>query len=1319
MTGHKARRISNGILAVLLAASVTLTGCNVDVTLVTDEDGNVQNVKIATDEASVETIEAPIDMVLTDLPTEWDLTELYADEDAFEADMKRAEELIPEMEKFRGKLNNVEGILDSLEDPDAVELTEIIARAGMYAMLLSALDSTDPWAAQVTARLDGVKRDAMLATAYQESEMMAIPLEERIQIFSDERLAPYRYFLRQFTDPDRVVLSEEANRVRTIMKEERSTNNTHDIFDYVELPVPTFTYPDGTQGTLTDTEFSRVIQSDEYDHEFRKELYSLRNSMRRPYANTYASLLDGRIREYLADARLDGFDSTLEAALNETDINEEVYYRIIDFAHSMLPKIQEYYRARKQLLGLDEMMPCDLYISVTDYSPRELTYEEAANLGREAISVWGDEYLETFDKIIKSPHLDVYPTPTKTAGAFSLLSGNETMPFALYNYDGLESYASTLVHEMGHSVYSEFSAENQNLYNCNPDIFTQEVASLSNELMFHNNMIGRSGSDAEKIYWMDSEIELFIGSIIRQCMLSEFEDYCHKTVEGGGSLQAGDLSAKWMELQKIYYGDDVTVPEDSGIEWARVDHYYSNYYVYKYATSMAYAASVCNMMNEDPEGESAAYLDFLKAGRSADPATLLAIAGVDPMDDATYEAAGELISSLIDEFIETTGVDVSEQKSPADTSVMKPWINSNIYGIVTDDVTAELKDDFYLNVNHDWLRDATFRPGYASESPMFDASDIIKERCMDMLCDDSITGRDAEMVREHYRQFLDWDARNEVGVEPLRPFAEELAKVKDIDELSDFLLSDMNITYGTVPFKINIGYDPADSSKYNVDIDTTGLTLSDSAEYSQMTEYGRRLKDVMNRRDTYALVRFGYSESEAQKIFDDMYDFESKLAPFIMTTLEKNDADAMEKMVNPVTMDDIREISPNLPLADYMEKLGYAKSKLINLDQPEWLRGLDSLYNEENFEGIRAYILVTGLSADLGNLDEDAYRTVVKLSNELRGVTEESSDEDSAYETTRARFEMQFDRLYIEHYLSDEIRQEIRQLCQDAIDTYYEMLDQEDWLSDETREEAKNKLRHMKINAVYPDKWRDDSMFNVTPKEEGGSYYQNVIDYRKAVRERNLTLINTTVDRDIWMFDILDNNAFYNVQDNSINIIPGFFCKSTYDSSMSIEEKYGALGTVIGHEISHAFDTTGAQFDADGNFANWWTDEDLDAFRKRAAKLIAYYDEVEAFDDGTPYRGQMVQTEAIADMAGMKCMLKMAGKIDGFDYDRFFRAFEYMWAESSTLSILESQALGDVHPLSYLRGNVTVQQFDEFYDTYGVKEGDGMYLAPEDRILVW
>ncbi|WP_292199768.1 M13-type metalloendopeptidase [Butyrivibrio sp.] len=168
-------------------------------------------------------------------------------------------------------------------------------------------------------------------------------------------------------------------------------------------------------------------------------------------------------------------------------------------------------------------------------------------------------------------------------------------------------------------------------------------------------------------------------------------------------------------------------------------------------------------------------------------------------------------------------------------------------------------------------------------------------------------------------------------------------------------------------------------------------------------------------------------------------------------------------------------------------------------------------------------------------------------------------------------------------YLDAGIKEEITKMCQDAIDTYMEMIDATSWLSEETRKQAKYKLANMTIHAVYPDKWADDSMYFVTSREEGGTYLQAIMDIKKSDHEKELTHINGRVDREIWGINILSTNAYYNAGNNSINIILGFFCDVTYRSDMSVEEKYGALGAVIGHEISHAFDTNGAQFDADGN----------------------------------------------------------------------------------------------------------------------------------------
>ena len=595
--------------------------------------------------------------VLTDLPVSWDLTELYASEEAFEEDMKRAEELIPKIAAYRGTLHSVEGLLKLLEDPELLEIRAILDKANLYETFLNSLDATDPWAKAAAARFHEVEDQMTIAYSFEDPEIMEMPLKKRQEIISDERLAPYAWSLRRFTDPEQEALGEEALRVETLMGSAMNNRDTRNTFDNVELPRPAFTYPDGTEGKLTNSVFSRIMESKGYDQEFRRDIYELRNGMRQPYANTYASLLEGEMKRNWAKAQIHGYSSTLEAALNDSDVEPEVYDRIIEFAHSMLPKIYEYYEARKKALELDEMFLSDMDQPITEYSPREVTYEEAVNTGRSAISVWGDEYLETFDKIMESPHVDVYPSGTKESGAYNFHLGNETTPFIMYNFNGSESYISTIVHEMGHAVYSTFSMENQNVYNNHPTIFTQEVTSTANELVFHRKMIDQAKTRDEKLYWLDKEIRLFIKALVTECRYSEFEDYCYKIIESGGALDTSAMAEKWIELAKEYYGDAVMISDDSGIEWAGIHHLFRNYYVYQYATSLTYAASICQRTEEKGQEAIDAYLSFLKAGDTDDPGSLLKLAGVDPLADETYEAAGELIGELIDEFVaETAGM---------------------------------------------------------------------------------------------------------------------------------------------------------------------------------------------------------------------------------------------------------------------------------------------------------------------------------------------------------------------------------------------------------------------------------------------------------------------------------------------------------------------------------------------------------------------------------------------------------------------------------------------------------------------------------------
>ena len=337
------------------------------------------------------------------------------------------------------------------------------------------------------------------------------------------------------------------------------------------------------------------------------------------------------------------------------------------------------------------------------------------------------------------------------------------------------------------------------------------------------------------------------------------------------------------------------------------------------------------------------------------------------------------------------------------------------------------------------------------------------------------------------------------------------------------------------------------------------------------------------------------------------------------------------------------------------------------------------------------------------------------------GVNGEISEDDNALAAVLDLLPVPMDNLYIRKYCTEKQREDVLTIISRVLEAYHGILENTDWLSEETRARAIEKLDHIRIFAVYPDEPGDWSGLDFAGTEENGS----LVAAKAAVQNYLVSIlsdrIDTAIDKDKWdqlMVQTSQVNAYYNPHANSINIMAGILNGNIYNEEMSFEQMLGGIGVVIGHEISHAFDTSGAQFNPDGALANWWTEEDKAAFQERAAKLAAWYDGFIPAE-GIVYSGQKIQTEAIADMGGIKCMLAIAAQTEGFDYDAFFRQFAASWRMQALLPYIVLLTARDSHPMRYLRINATLAQFDDFLNCYGVGPGDGMYIAPGDRVAVW
>ena len=503
------------------------------------------------------------------------------------------------------------------------------------------------------------------------------------------------------------------------------------------------------------------------------------------------------------------------------------------------------------------------------------------------------------------------------------------------------------------------------------------------------------------------------------------------------------------------------------------------------------------------------------------------------------------------------------------------------------------------------------------------------------------------------------------------------------------------------------------------------MRLGDSSEYKSLTENGERAKKANDAVASYMLQRVGCSETEVQEIMTRAYNFEKAIAEYIMMRAEASLPENQAAQNNPVTYAELRQMSPVFPLADMLISADLVSDRM-NLVLPKWLEGMNALYTASNLEDIKAYLILrTVADGYIGKSDEAAYREAVKISNEQAGITENAPDTETAFTFVDEMLPNPLTRIFVNKFVSTKTKQDVTEMIQDIIAEYRIMLQGEEWLSAETRAKAIEKLDAMTINVAYPDRYSDSDTINnlnIGTVSEGETLVSAIEKIRVFNYEYSLSLLNTQVDRNIWYSEkVHEVNAYYNRLYNSINILAGILSGDIYNPDASREEKLGGIGTIIGHEISHAFDPGGSLYDKDGNLSNWWTDEDYEAFSARVAKLVEHTSSMTIFEDGTKWNGTLTQTETVADIGGMKVILSMAAKTEGFDYEKFFEANARWYKLLGTPERISNVAQTDTHPLHYLRTNAVVQLFEEFHETYGTESGDRMYLSPAKikELEVW
>ena len=693
------------------------------------------------------------------------------------------------------------------------------------------------------------------------------------------------------------------------------------------------------------------------------------------------------------------------------------------------------------------------------------------------------------------------------------------------------------------------------------------------------------------------------------------------------------------------------------------------------------------------------------------------------------EELDQMVSELADELDKSTETDSSESVAAASTDAADseekdavindgtPWIDSNLKENVSKDMKTDPKDDFHLYASKEWLLENEIPDGETGFSHYRERGLEVINQCIGLLKDESLEGHDAELIQTYNKLLLDWDTRNAKGVEEIKEEYDEILASKSIEDINKLILNNNKLD-AFFEVGADTGFD--DPTRYLIGAGQPGVLLDDPAEYKTRTEYGDMLYGYKKNLFVFVSGKMGMKETDAEECFDKAIELEAKLSEEMYTTNDKHQADFFDRINNIMSFDELVGLTKVFPLEDILTARGYKYDGEYMVTRPDYFKKLDELYTDENAEGFRNIILVNYINGYADKLDRETYEKKNELYNEYYGTTGSKTDERMAYDTVRKILPASLQKVYISKYGSAEDKKKMEDLGKEVIETYRELIMENDWISEETRNGALEKIEKMSVKAAYPEKFRDTSKIDIS----GCSLieaYDRIID---AEIEYNKSLIGTTKDKEMWAemggdMTILDCNAFYASQDNTMYLIIGMMGEPFYSSDMSTEELYASIGAFwAGHEVSHAFDDRGSQFDGDGNYKDWWTEEDKKEFHNRVGKMQKYLDSIVAFG-GKHFKGSAISGEMIADMTGLQCALHMAKKVPDFDYDKFFTKFAQLNAQISLYSDDLYTLTQNEHPLGYSRTNVPVQQFEEFYETYDVKEGDNMYLAPEDRLVIW
>lgn len=585
----------------------------------------------------------------------WAIEDLYESDASWEEDYRRLEEGIAELQAYEGRLGESAGmLLEMQKKSDALNM--LAEKVYVYANQRLHEDTDNGTYQNLANRAQGLLVKLSEAGAYIEPEILALP-EGTVEKFlaESEELQVYRqYFENMIRQKQHVLGREQEELLAAVGELSEGPKDIFMMFNNADLRFPEILGEDGEPVEVTHGRYLTLLQS--RDRRVRREAFEALYHTYEKYRNTLAAAYRANVKQEIFFAKVRRYHSDLEAALDRSHIPTAVYDNLIETVHEYLPQMHRYVKLRGRLLGVEKLHMYDLYVPMVEDADQRISFEQAKELVLAGLAPMGAEYLDLLKEGFASRWIDVYENQGKRSGAYSW-GAYGTHPYVLLNHqDDLHS-VFTLAHEMGHALHSWYSDANQPYIYAGYKIFVAEVASTCNEALLIHHLIETTEEPEKKAYLINYFLEQFRTTLFRQTMFAEFEKITHGMQERGETLTAERLCEVYYGLNRKYFGENICVDREIELEWARIPHFYTPFYVYQYATGFSAAIALSGKILREGETAVSAYREFLKGGSSRYPLDLLRMAGVDMEQKEPVEDALRVFTRYLDEMERLTGND--------------------------------------------------------------------------------------------------------------------------------------------------------------------------------------------------------------------------------------------------------------------------------------------------------------------------------------------------------------------------------------------------------------------------------------------------------------------------------------------------------------------------------------------------------------------------------------------------------------------------------------------------------------------------------------